>query len=656
MAFHPKVSGSAVFTDLTVSGTLTIDSLSGVLKASAGIVSGGATTTDLPEGTNLYYTSARFNTAFAAKSTTDLAEGTNLYFTTARARASISGTSPIAYDSSTGVISWVGDTDDVPEGANLYFTNVRARAALSATTPVTYNSTTGDIGFDVATTTLTKYVLKAGDTMTGNLLMQNGATTTSAYTISWNSIIGVTLGSDIAPQNYTIQAQDIYASAVTNTTGADLILKAGLGNAPSTTQRDGKVWVNGYQFRVDRNIDWGNIASSSDTSDYGVFFNFVGSNAGNTRRVGFAVEFSGTYTGNEFTQALGFNNSNDGTNTFYFNDTSVFGYRAGGDRGIFGGSISVTSGIKIGCLANAGGSNTANYGIWGATTITRTSGMNVGVFGASDNRSAGNLVGRVFGGAFVLGSRATVPITRSTSSALHANNADIAVDIVSFQDNFVDTWVLKDFGNLAHTQIANTTGAIAFNVWTTAANTGRTASTEVVNFDFNAAATQTWATGAITTQREIVFRAPTYAFAGASTITTAATVAITGAPVAGTNATITNPLSFWVQGGSARFDARLLGSSAAATAANDLTLGAANEFLVSGNTQINAITTAGWTAGSRVTLIFSGTPTVKHNTAGGGGTAVLFLAGSVDFVAAANSVLGLEYDGTQWQETFRKVA
>ena len=41
MAFHPKVSGSAVFTDLTVSGTLTIDSLSGVLKASAGVVSGG---------------------------------------------------------------------------------------------------------------------------------------------------------------------------------------------------------------------------------------------------------------------------------------------------------------------------------------------------------------------------------------------------------------------------------------------------------------------------------------------------------------------------------------------------------------------------------------------------------------------------------------
>jgi len=43
---------------------------------------------DIAEGsTNLYYTSARFDSAFAAKSTTNLAEGTNLYFTDARAKA-----------------------------------------------------------------------------------------------------------------------------------------------------------------------------------------------------------------------------------------------------------------------------------------------------------------------------------------------------------------------------------------------------------------------------------------------------------------------------------------------------------------------------------------------------------------------------------------
>lgn len=101
---------------------------------------------------------------------------------------------------------------------------------------------------------------------------------------------------------------------------------------------------------------------------------------------------------------------------------------------------------------------------------------------------------------------------------------------------------------------------------------------------------------------------------------------------------------------------RLLGASAAITAANDQTLGAANQNIVAGNTTINAIIISGWTAGSAITLIFSGTPTVKHNTAGGAGTAKIFLSGSADFVAAANSVLGLEYDGIQFQETFRKVA
>ncbi len=46
-------------------------------------------TTNLPEGSNLYYTAARFNTAFAAKSTTDLSEGTNLYYTNARGIGSV---------------------------------------------------------------------------------------------------------------------------------------------------------------------------------------------------------------------------------------------------------------------------------------------------------------------------------------------------------------------------------------------------------------------------------------------------------------------------------------------------------------------------------------------------------------------------------------
>ena len=49
----------------------------------------GKTTADLTEGSNLYYTGARFDTAFTAKSTTDLTEGSNLYYTTARVNTDI---------------------------------------------------------------------------------------------------------------------------------------------------------------------------------------------------------------------------------------------------------------------------------------------------------------------------------------------------------------------------------------------------------------------------------------------------------------------------------------------------------------------------------------------------------------------------------------
>lgn len=45
------------------------------------------TTDNITEGSNLYWTNARFDTRFGLKSTTDLAEGSNLYFTNARAIA-----------------------------------------------------------------------------------------------------------------------------------------------------------------------------------------------------------------------------------------------------------------------------------------------------------------------------------------------------------------------------------------------------------------------------------------------------------------------------------------------------------------------------------------------------------------------------------------
>jgi len=78
------------------------------------------------------------------------------------------------------------------------------------------------------------------------------------------------------------------------------------------------------------------------------------------------------------------------------------------------------------------------------------------------------------------------------------------------------------------------------------AHTALTASTELHDVYFNLARTVQFDTGSLTLQRAIMVGAPTYSAVAASTITTAATVQIDSAPVAGTNATITNQIALRV--------------------------------------------------------------------------------------------------------------
>jgi hypothetical protein len=105
--------------------------------------------------------------------------------------------------------------------------------------------------------------------------------------------------------------------------------------------------------------------------------------------------------------------------------------------------------------------------------------------------------------------------------------------------------------------------------------------------------------------------------------------------------------------GAVTFSQRVLQSQGADVAsANDLTLGGdGNTFEITGNTQINAITTANWQNGALITLLFTSNPTVKHNTAGGAGTAVMLLAGAADFGATAG---GRTNRSSGWASSFRR--
>ena len=154
-------------------------------------------TSDLSEGTNLYYTTARFDSAFSGKSTTDLTEGTNLYYTTARFDSAFSGKS--TSDLTEGTNLYYTDsrfdtrlatktTSDLTEGSNLYFTTARIDSHLSGGTGVTYSSGTISIGQAVGTTDNVTF----GDVIVSGDLTVSGTTTTvntETVTIADNIIV-----------------------------------------------------------------------------------------------------------------------------------------------------------------------------------------------------------------------------------------------------------------------------------------------------------------------------------------------------------------------------------------------------------------------------------------------------------------------------------
>ena len=128
IALNPNVSGLTSVAATTFTGALTGNADTATILATsrniAGVAFNGSadislTTDNITEGSNLYYTTARFDTALASKSTTNLSEGTNLYYTDARADARVN----LQTGSNLNLSS--KSTSDLSEGTNLYFTDER---------------------------------------------------------------------------------------------------------------------------------------------------------------------------------------------------------------------------------------------------------------------------------------------------------------------------------------------------------------------------------------------------------------------------------------------------------------------------------------------------------------------------------------------------
>jgi len=123
---------------------------------------------------------------------------------------------------------------------------------------------------------------------------------------------------------------------------------------------------------------------------------------------------------------------------------------------------------------------------------------------------------------------------------------------------------------------ASTSGSPTLFTLTGPAHTTLAASTEAPDVNFNLARTVQFAAGAITNQRAFQIQAPTYGFASASTITNAATFYVSGNPVAGTNATITNNYAAFIGGTNSRIGSTTVGTTNAAVGGVGLEIGGNN--------------------------------------------------------------------------------
>jgi len=169
LAVDPNIGSERVFTPLTGDlvgsdgGANAAYTLSLSAVGTAGTVGAATKTISVTTDTKGRVTGV----ASYDLNTSNITEGTNLYFTTARARASISATTPLAYDNTTGVVSIT-----LPGGTTNF---LRADGAWAAPSGggggggYSYTVTTRNVSYTETATTGDNIILVTGAAVTVTL-------------------------------------------------------------------------------------------------------------------------------------------------------------------------------------------------------------------------------------------------------------------------------------------------------------------------------------------------------------------------------------------------------------------------------------------------------------------------------------------------------
>lgn len=256
----------------------------------------------------------------------------------------------------------------------------------------------------------------------------------------------------------------------------------------------------------------------------------LGNNLTNLTATDTTLTFSGSYNGGT-ARTIGLNLSNANTwaalQTFGTN-ISIGGVTAAGATG--------TGNVMFATSPTASGATLTTTSVNG---VTLTTGGSTSSF-LNANGTYSSPTGAI---TSVSNSDGTLTISPTTGAV-----------VASLALGHANTWT----GVQTLSPTARTSGSASYFTVNAPADTGITTATESIGVNY-VGATRTWADGTVATQRENLFQAPTYNKTTTSaTFTKAATLAVSGAPIAGTGVTITNPYAFWVQGGQSEFDGNIV--------------------------------------------------------------------------------------------------
>ena len=433
-------SGTGVFTyagpgtsdyraAISVSGDLSYSSGTGVITFSESVNSvNGLTgavslsTTNITEGTNLYYTTARANTAIdtrlATKNTDNLAEGSsNLYFTQARARLAISATSPLSYDNSTGVLSLteVGDISEVVAGSGLTGGATSGSATLNVVGGygITANandielangevralfSASGDLSYDNSTGVFS-FTNDAGDIegVTAGVGLSGGGTSgTVSLALDFSELTDMT--SDISGttefilQNGTTEsrkaANEINISAFSNDAGfttnvgditsVEVIAGNGLSGGGSGTSGaftttvafDGDELSSGVSSNADKIVVVGDDAISRKVNANAINISRWNNDAGFTDNIG---DITAVVAGTGLTGG-----ATSGSATIDIDNTTVSAGSYGGADAVATFTVNATGQLTAAAATSIAISSSAVSGLASSATTDTTNASNIG--------------------------------------------------------------------------------------------------------------------------------------------------------------------------------------------------------------------------------------------------------------------------------------